>query len=95
MFYNTRRMKVKSWKRNCVILVGAVTMLMLTGCLCGKPVEPVLNGGFLSMEKGQVFTAPKKCVLVDKEKLTELEELVIDLTATINQMNAYDALKPY
>ncbi len=60
-------------------IAAMAIMLMLTGCFSQSRVEPVLSGGYLTLRKGQVFTARKDCVLVDLEIVEQKDAIIIDL----------------
>ena len=66
------------------IAVGAI-MLTLTSCCSDKRGEPVLNGGYLTLQKGQTYQAPADCTLVDLEIVEQKDTIILDLLRAQNK----------
>ena len=75
------------------LTVIMAVMLMPTSCCYHKRVEPVLNGGYLTLLKGQTYEAPKNTTLVDLEVVEAKDAVILDLMRAINIDNARNDLQ--
>lgn len=67
-------------------------MAMLTSACSSSHVEPVLNGGYLNLRKGQTYRAPKDCTLVDLETVQQKDRIIMDLIRAQNKQSVKEAL---
>ena len=67
------------WSPRFVALALTASMLLLTGCWRDKHVVYVTGSGYISLEKGQTFTAPRKMTLATEAIVQEKDEQILDL----------------
>lgn len=74
--------RLKKKLLNCVVLV---TMILLTSCSSVKPVERVSASGWITLQKGETFKAPKDMLLAEEFVVQEIQQELIDTLEAVNK----------
>jgi len=75
---NAVKTRLKSWKRKSLVCVMLVSSTALVSCLSVKPVERVSASGWLRLQRGQTFTAPRDMMLAEEYVVKDLQDELID-----------------
>lgn len=80
-------------KTKLTLCASAVAMLTLTSCCSNFRAEPVLQGGYLNLQKGQEFRAPKDCTLVDLEIVEAKDAQILSLIEALRKDSVNRAIE--
>lgn len=78
-------MKPDSLKKILLIIAVAASMTVLTSCLTEPSVERVSPSGYLSLEKGQTFKAPRKMILAEEFVIKKQQDQILDLIEALRK----------
>jgi len=75
----------------CCVLIGSTSLL--TGCLHARPVVRIIGTDYLHLRKGQTFTADRDMTLATEKVIQDKNDLILDLTRVIRQLQAQIGLR--
>lgn len=81
-------MKIKRLKNVFVLCMTLVIMTLLTSCRSVRYVERVSPSGYLSLEKGQTFKAPRKMYLAEEFVIRRQQDQIFDLIEALRRAEA-------